>query len=155
MLINVLFLIKGDGWEHGCRGYSSGHASNCRENDLFWIKDCRSRGTRFNVIQRKDKRGRDIGYQLKLDGRNLCIERINVHLVAKRCDSDERDQLWTGWHDMDKFELRPAKMKNWSEREAICVSQLHHPKDEELIGMHNCRLNRIYETLYWEEYGWN
>ena len=65
---------------------------------------------------------------------------------------DEKDQLWAPWHDFDKFELRPYEQRNWDERDAYCVSQLHHPKDDEMIGMHNCRLCRIYETQYWEEY---
>jgi hypothetical protein len=65
---------------------------------------------------------------------------------------NDKDQLWAPWHDFSKFELRPYHEKDMSEREAFCVSQLHHPKDKEVLGMHNCRLSRLYETRYWEDY---
>lgn len=139
---------------HGCRRYGSGHASNCREDDLLWIMDCRSRGARFNVLQNKDNDGRDIGYQLRLDGTNFCMKRIGMHVVVKKCDSGDVNQRFVGWssNEMGKFPLRPYTMKDWSERDALCISNWHHPKPEEVIGMRNCREERRYNTVYWEEY---
>jgi hypothetical protein len=64
----------------------------------------------------------------------------------------EKDQLWAPWHDFSKFALRALEQEDWGEQEAECVSQLHHPKSEEVVSMHNCRLCRIYETQYWGEY---
>jgi hypothetical protein len=92
------------------------------------------------------------GYLLRLDDSNLCIERKNKLLIVGKCDMNDMDQLWAPWHDFSQFELRALEQEDWGEREADCVSQLHHPKSEELVGMRNCRLSRIYETRYWEEY---
>jgi hypothetical protein len=58
---------------------------------------------------------------------------------------NDMDQLWAPWHDFSQFELRALEQEDWGEREADCVSQLHHPKSEELVGMRNCRL--IKDTL--------
>lgn len=119
---------------------------------MFWIRDCKERGNRFNVIQNKDENGRNRGYQLRIADTNLCMERINVHLVVQQCDLNNHEQLWVDWSNMGKFELRPLHMKDLTERQANCMSQHHHPKDGELLGMRNCRLNRIYETNWWEAY---
>ena len=42
--------------------------------------------------------------------------------------------------------------KDLGERESRCASQHHHPKEEEIVSMHDCRLSRIYETQFWEEF---
>ncbi|KAL3936485.1 MAG: hypothetical protein SGBAC_008205 [Bacillariaceae sp.] len=139
---------RGDGWEHGCRAYGSGSNNNCRNGDSLWIRDCRSRGNRFNVLQIDQK-----SFMLRLDNTNLCIERRNKHLMFRPCDENDMDQQFVPWYDWNKFELRPLAMESWGEREADCVSQLHHPKQDEVVGMHNCRLSRIYETRHWERYG--
>ncbi|CAJ1947357.1 unnamed protein product [Cylindrotheca closterium] len=139
---------RGDGWEHGCRSYGSGDNRNCRAGDSLWIRDCRSRGNRFNVLQIDQK-----SYMLRLDNTNLCIERRNKHLMFRDCNENDIDQQFVPWYDWNKFELRPLAMEGWGEREADCVSQLHHPKQDEVVGMHNCRLSRIYETRHWERYG--
>mmetsp|Transcript_39969 Transcript_39969/g.96446 ORF Transcript_39969/g.96446 Transcript_39969/m.96446 type:complete len:496 (+) Transcript_39969:60-1547(+) len=138
---------RGDGWEHGCDAYSNGLNSNCKEGDSVWIRDCRRYGNEYNVLQKHKA-----GFTLRLHNTNLCIERRNKHLMMKRCNINDPDQQFVAWDDMTKFELRPLAMAGWTEREADCVSQLHHPKSEEVVGMHNCRLCRHFETRYWEIY---
>jgi len=145
--VNCTEYGRGDWWEHGCESYENGLNTHCMENDSVWIRDCRNNGNEFNVIQKERS-----GYQLRLHNSNLCIDRRNKHLRLRKCDIKDLDQLFVPWHDFTKFELRPLVMEGMGEREADCVSQLHHPKDKELVGMHNCRLSRIYETRYWEIY---
>ena len=90
--------------------------------------------------------------QIRLDGTNLCLDRNNRYLRARICNSGDEDQWWAPVLDLEKFELKPLDHQHLDERDARCASQLHHPKDEEVVSMHNCRLSRIYETQFWEEY---
>eukprot|EP00980_Cylindrotheca_fusiformis_P021849 scaffold8682_cov122-Cylindrotheca_fusiformis.AAC.6 len=138
---------RGDGWEYGCESYDNGSEDSCREGDALWVRDCRDRGARFNVLQKHKS-----GYLLRLDDSNLCIERSNVHLMIKRCDMDEKDQLWMPWHDFSKFELRPYEQRDRDAKDAYCVSQTHHPKSREMLGLHNCATTEGHQTRYWEEY---
>lgn len=76
-----------------------------------------------------------------------------MYLVVKSCDSNDKDQLWVEWSNMGKFAIRPYEMKDWREEDSVCVSNWHHPKDEEVVGMRNCKEERRYDTLYWEQWG--
>ena len=89
---------------------------------------------------------------LRLDDTNLCLEKVNMHIIVRRCNESEINQQFVPWYDWSQFELRPLTMEGWSERDADCVSQEHHPKEDEVVGMHNCREQRYYETRYWEIY---
>jgi len=140
---------RGDWWEHGCESYGNGNNRNCQDGDSIWIRDCRDRGNRFNVLQIAESES----FMLRLDNTGLCIERRNKHLMFRTCNENEIDQQFVPWSDWSKFELRPLEMKEWTEREADCASQLHHPKAKEVVGLRNCRLSRIYETRHWERYG--
>lgn len=120
----------------------------CQQGDSIWIRDCRDRANRFNVLE-----NRKSGFMLRVATTNLCITRERArYLKLDYCDRGRIDQQFVPWQNYDKFELRPLTMDGWSEREADCVSQLHHPKQDELISLHNCRLCRIYETRYWQVY---
>jgi len=138
----------GDGNEHGCRSYSTGDEGVCQRGDSIWIRDCRSRGNRFNVLE-----NRDSGFMLRVATTDLCVTRERRRwLKVDYCDRSDTNQQFVPWDNYDKFELRPLAYKDWGEREADCISQLHHPKQDELVSLHNCRLCRIYETRYWQVY---
>ncbi|KAL3936484.1 MAG: hypothetical protein SGBAC_008204 [Bacillariaceae sp.] len=138
----------GDGNQHGCTSYSTGDEGVCRKGDSIWIRDCRERGNRFNVLE-----NRGSGFQLRVATTNLCITRVRRRwLKVDDCDRNSMDQQFVPWEDYNKFELRPLEMEALGEREADCISQLHHPKQDELVSLHNCRLCRIYETRHWQVY---
>jgi hypothetical protein len=48
--------------------------------------------------------------------------------------------------------LRPYDHILLSTQEAMCLSQSHHPKWTEVVGLHSCELNLNETTNYWEEY---
>eukprot|EP00526_Cylindrotheca_closterium_P013782 CAMPEP_0113610632 /NCGR_PEP_ID=MMETSP0017_2-20120614/5129_1 /TAXON_ID=2856 /ORGANISM="Cylindrotheca closterium" /LENGTH=354 /DNA_ID=CAMNT_0000519531 /DNA_START=75 /DNA_END=1139 /DNA_ORIENTATION=- /assembly_acc=CAM_ASM_000147 len=148
----------GDGVEHGCEEYPNGSSSFCQEGDMFWIMGCESgMGARFNVVENPGS-----GHQIRLDGTNLCMGRGAPDadtgewkrrlMQAVKCNNADVNQLWAPFEKLSKFELRPMEHAGRTEEDAECVSQLHHPKNEEVISMHGCKLSRIYETRYWEEY---
>jgi len=148
----------GDGWEHGCVEYPNGDSSFCQEGDMFWIMGClEGQGARFNVLENPGS-----GHQIRIDGTNLCMGRGAPDadtgewkrrlMQAVKCNREDVNQLWAPFPSLSKFELRPLEHAGRSEEDAECVSQLHHPKNEEVISMHGCKLSRIYETRYWEEY---
>jgi hypothetical protein len=126
---------QGDGWEHGCNSY--GDENSCRVGDAIWIREnCRSRGIEFNVLQRSNKARAPRAYLLRIDNRNLCMARTEgTKMKIRKCDMDDKTQLWAPWGDFSKFELRPYEQIGWSERRADCVSNLHHPKDKEVLSV--------------------
>ncbi|CAJ1947355.1 unnamed protein product [Cylindrotheca closterium] len=138
---------RDDGWKHGCESYPDGSNGNCKAGDSVWIRDCRKYGNEYNVLQKHKA-----GFTLRLHNTNLCIERRNKHLMMKKCNINDPDQQFVAWDDFSKFELRPLEHAGRNEREADCVSQLHHPKSDEVVGMHSCWLCRHFETRYWEIY---
>ncbi|CAJ1934314.1 unnamed protein product [Cylindrotheca closterium] len=148
----------GDGVEHGCVEYPTGDSSYCQEGDMFWIMGCRpGQGARFNVLENPGS-----GHQVRLAGTNICMGRGAPDadtgewkrrlMQAVKCDNKDANQLWAPFEKLSKFELRPFEHAGRTEDDAECVSQLHHPKNGEVISMHGCKLSRIYETRYWEEY---
>jgi hypothetical protein len=154
----VRLILQGDGSEHGCKRRGDGNSANCEEGDMFWIHGCDGRGSQFNILTNPGS-----GYQIRLAGTDLCIQRGAIDgvtglfrsrlLKAEKCDGSEGGgQLWAPFPSLAKFELRPLNDADKSEDNAGCVSQLHHPKNEEVISLHGCKLSRIYETRYWEEY---
>lgn len=87
---------------------------------------------KFNVLQSQTS-----GYVLRINNsRNLCVSRIDGRkLYVTKCNVEDEDQLWAPWSDFSKFELRPYHEIGWGEREADCISQLHHPKDDEVLSV--------------------
>ena len=152
-----------DGWEYGCERYPSGFrdSSSCQNGDMIWIMDCPDGGVKFNFITVERT-----GILVRLDQTGLCLERGVYALengnyefkdrliVVRPCDLSNSQQWWQDFSDLSKFELRPYDHVDLSDTEgAMCVSQLHHPKEGEIVSMHECRLCRLYETRYWEEWG--
>jgi len=147
----------GDGVEHGCDKVDDGKSTDCEVDDMFWVMECEDRGAHFNIITDPATGG----YQIRLNSTELCMTRgaidddgstLNRILRAVPCNLADDNQLWAPFPYLNKFELRPLKQAGKDEGDADCVSQLHHPKGEEVISMHSCKLSRIYETRYWEEW---
>eukprot|EP00980_Cylindrotheca_fusiformis_P013873 scaffold3598_cov115-Cylindrotheca_fusiformis.AAC.9 len=146
-----------NGRDYGCEKRGNGESENCGEGDMFWVHRCSDRGSEFNIIDNGD-----LGMQVRLAGTNLCMGRgaisketdhFNEHLMqAMKCDKHDKFQQWAPIKSLSRFELRAFEDVDRSEEDAMCVSQLHHPKNEEVLSMFECKLCRIYETRYWEEY---
>ena len=138
----------GDGWEGDCRSPGSS-TDRCREGHLVWIEWCsRARGYTFEIIQHYES-----GSQIRVHGTDLCFSTVhNRYLELRPCNKLDSLQLWSPISDTNKFELRPYEQRDWSREEAVCLSQQHHPKSEELVGLHSCAEARQDETVYWTEY---
>ncbi|KAL3939074.1 MAG: hypothetical protein SGBAC_006140 [Bacillariaceae sp.] len=135
----------GDGWEGDCTDPPDGR---CHEGHFIWIQRCRDVRKRFDIIKNPSS-----GDQIKVHGTNLCFRnRENRFLELRPCDKNNDDQLWASMNNRNKFEIRPWKHRNRSTKDALCVSQLHHPKATEVLSMRECWLNIHYETNYWMEY---
>eukprot|EP00980_Cylindrotheca_fusiformis_P013869 scaffold3598_cov115-Cylindrotheca_fusiformis.AAC.5 len=145
-----------DGRDYGCKKRGNGESENCGEGDMFWVHECRDRGSEFNIVDNGNR-----GMQVRLAGTNLCMGRgvINKEgrfkdrlMQAVKCDKNDESQQWAPIKSLSRFELRALEDDGLPEDDVLCVSQLHHPKNEEILAMHGCKVSRIYETRYWEEF---
>ena len=137
----------GDGRDGDCRSRGSSSA-RCREGHLVWIEWCNRRDFQFEIIQHYGT-----GNQVRVHGTDLCFSTVNNRYLELRvCNQSDALQLWSPISDTKKFELRPFGQRNWSRDDAVCLSQQHHPKSEELVGLHSCAEARQDETVYWTEY---
>jgi hypothetical protein len=139
----------GDGPNHGCV-VPGNTGSSCREGHMIWIRKCKdnNRDYKFSIIKNPGS-----GDQVKVQGSSMCLSTVeNRYLEVQPCDNTKSIQLWKPITNLDKFELRPYYQRNWSSNDAVCLTQMHHPKDKELVGLQPCRRALGHETLYWEEY---
>ncbi|CAJ1933104.1 unnamed protein product [Cylindrotheca closterium] len=139
----------GDGPNHGCVTPGS-RSSSCAPGHLIWIRKCTDTRRKFewNIVSNPGS-----GDQIRADGTNLCFHTVdNRYLEIQPCDNTRSEQLFMPIADLDRFELRPYSQRRWSRNDAICLTQMHHPKEKELIGMQPCRRALGHETLYWEEF---
>mmetsp|Transcript_1601 Transcript_1601/g.3305 ORF Transcript_1601/g.3305 Transcript_1601/m.3305 type:complete len:309 (-) Transcript_1601:154-1080(-) len=135
----------GDGWEGGCKDPPG---KKCQEGHLIWIQRCRDVRKRFDIVQNSGS-----GDQIKVHGTNLCFSnRENRFLELRPCNKNTSNQLWAPMNNRGKFEIRPWVQRNLSSKQALCLSQLHHPKATEVLSMKECWLNIHYETNYWMEW---
>lgn len=124
--------------------------SSCREEHNLWIRKCKDdrRDFKFNIITNPGS-----GDQVRVAGTNLCLSTVNnKYLELKSCNEASSRQLFAPIENLSKFLLRPYNQRNWTDNVAKCVSQLHHPKDKEVLGLHHCERARNDQTMYWEEY---
>mmetsp|Transcript_21098 Transcript_21098/g.51906 ORF Transcript_21098/g.51906 Transcript_21098/m.51906 type:complete len:153 (+) Transcript_21098:1-459(+) len=139
----------GDGWEGDCVTPGATPAS-CEEGDQIWVRRCKDerRLYTFEIIKHDGR-----GDQVRVHGTSLCFSIINdKYLELRTCDRTKPEQLFAPIEDTMKFELRPYDQRNLSDREAQCLSQRHHPKDKEMVGLFRCRTNINHETNYWTEF---
>jgi hypothetical protein len=139
----------GDGPNHGCV-VPGNTGSSCQEGHMIWIRRCKDdrRDYKFNILKNSGS-----GDQVRVEDTNLCLSTVNNrYLELKTCNKNSSRQLFKPITNIHKFELRPYHQRNWSISDAQCLSQLHHPKDKELVGLHQCQTARNHETLFWEEY---
>jgi hypothetical protein len=139
----------GDGPNHGCV-VPGNSGSSCQPGNLIWIRKCKDnrRDYEFNIIKNPGS-----GDQVRVQGSSMCLSTVqNRYLELQPCDNTKSIQLWKPITNLGKFELRPYHQRNWSSNDAVCLTQMHHPKDKELVGLQPCRRALGHETLYWEEY---
>jgi hypothetical protein len=125
--------------------YGAWDAGPCR-SDAVYIAECnddpRQQWTFVNL--------RNEEFQIKTATENQCMERIGYSTIRLRdCDSNNARQRWytpAGDTSDRRFAISQASTSN------LCIGQLHHPKDGEVVEMENCRTSYWSETLYWEKF---
>ena len=120
----------------------------CREGEGIEIKKCNRSPTKFQFIYYP---GDEV--QIKVASRNVCLEADFSErprtVYLKRCDRSESLQRFVatrGDFRGRRFEITPKTRPGW------CLTQRHHPKDDEDIDIESCPTARISDTSYWNRY---
>ena len=118
----------------------------CQENDSIRIKWCGdSRHQQFT----------NVGDTIRpLSDRSLCLTVTGAHSEdrpirlwpCKDEHSGWAEQRFEGFHARERFELHPL------EDTGLCLSQTHHPKDDEKVFPDRCTTTRSDDTNYWITY---
>lgn len=115
----------GDGPDVGCETPGSSSTS-CEPGHLIWIRKCKDTRRKFewNIVNNQGS-----GDQIRAAGTNMCLHTVDKrYLEIQPCDNTKSEQLFTPIATLEKFELRPYYQRAWSRDEAVCLTQMHHPK---------------------------
>ncbi|CAJ1937626.1 unnamed protein product [Cylindrotheca closterium] len=124
--------------------------ASCNEGNQLWLQSCKntSRDYRFEFLHNDGS-----GFQIRAFNTSLCFSTVrNTYIEMRPCDSRRSSQLFNPIQFSTKFELRTYEERNLPVDEARCVSQLHHPKANEMIGLHRCDWAVNDTTNFWEQY---
>lgn len=124
--------------------------ASCRAGNQVWVQSCKNRTKdyRFEFIHNVNS-----GFQIRAFNTSLCFSTVqNRFLELRPCDKYRSSQLFNPIQKTAKFELRPYEQRDLPMDEAFCLSQFHHPKANEMVGLHPCAGNVNDTTNYWEQY---
>ena len=111
-------------------------SSSCVDGDQLWLRDCRKgMGTTFRAIDTDD------GLMLRLNGIGTCITRVRRDFLAVyTCNASDITQKWRPISLEQPFELVPKYYNVNDFGTEFCVTNHHHPKEFEVLGMSVCEL---------------
>jgi len=79
------------------------------------------------------------GIMLRVDDTSNCMTRTKErYITLESCDVNNKRQKWQRFPDDEEFTLRPVY-----ERSEYCVTQAHHPKSGEILGLKECQHERV------------
>jgi hypothetical protein len=126
-------------WCMECRNGS------CDEGDKTYIYKCgRSTNQRYDFVFVNSDDA-----LIRLKGQSLCLERASFDIYLRQCDKNKRAQQWfakQGDFRGDRFEISPRGLTSY------CVTQPHHPKEDEEVHLEKCTTARNDDTSYWVRY---
>jgi hypothetical protein len=134
-------------WEQEwCMECNGGASEACEVDDSIIISHCsHDRSTWFVYKNLKN----DISQIQIAVSSNLCLQLVgNNDIRVRVCDGTNQRQKFqalNGSFGGAKFELGTIQRDG-------CISQHHHPKDEEIIFRMDCALTRKHTTSYWMQY---
>eukprot|EP00339_Tiarina_fusa_P022745 CAMPEP_0117025880 /NCGR_PEP_ID=MMETSP0472-20121206/19074_1 /TAXON_ID=693140 ORGANISM="Tiarina fusus, Strain LIS" /NCGR_SAMPLE_ID=MMETSP0472 /ASSEMBLY_ACC=CAM_ASM_000603 /LENGTH=372 /DNA_ID=CAMNT_0004732719 /DNA_START=163 /DNA_END=1281 /DNA_ORIENTATION=+ len=118
--------------------------NGCNYGNKIYITACSGNNQRFDFVPV------DNTYILiQLHGTNLCFERDFKDIFLFNCDASNDRQLWfekAGSFSGSRFEISPKTLSNH------CITQRHHPKEDEEVELEPCSQARDGETSYWNRY---
>lgn len=110
--------------------------------DQLWVRDCQEDyGAVFRVNQ-DDQPGimlevLDSGRSQTVPGQ--CLTRTEKHYVqVQSCNTNYPTQRWRSISTTQPFPLIPYYKNSLDGNETYCVTQHHHPKSNEILGMKGC-----------------
>jgi hypothetical protein len=117
-------------------------SSYCAAGDQLWLRDCDDGyGAIFQTISTED------GLMLKVidSGRSqtaspaTCVTRTEKrYMQVQTCDVSEPTQKWRSISANQEFPLISYYKHKHDKNETYCVTQHHHPKSYEILGLKNC-----------------
>ena len=119
----------------------------CEVGHQLWLHGCRKGyGHNFQAVTVGDF------HQIKVAGTELCVGRyLKRYVTIQNCNLYNRNLLWQKIRaDGGPFDLKPADGSR--DPEPFCVTQQHHPKPYEILGVKECDLAHLWETGYWMTY---
>lgn len=132
-------------WEQEWCMECAGGSRKCEVNDSIIISHCSHDKSTWFLYKNLN----DGAAQIQAANTDLCLEWVNQKdILVKICDGSKERQKFkalNGSFGGKKFELSTASAEG-------CLSQHHHPKDEELIFRMDCSLTRKHTTSFWTQY---
>lgn len=115
----------------------------CKRNSKLKINNCKvasNRDTRF-VVKRINR-----NYQFRVTNTKLCLQKMRGRSLRLKPCSKNKLQQFKDYSLTEKFDLRPVR---YSSR---CLSQHHHPKQDEEVYAETCAKAHRHDTGYWIAY---
>jgi hypothetical protein len=136
---------------------------DCAAGHQLWLHGCRNgyghvfQAVKVMVAAPGDDAAAEENYyhQIKVHETNLCLTRtLKRYLTVQDCDATDDMQLWHQIRaDGGPFTLRPANRNGMDTAgQPFCVTQQHHPKPTEILGLKECREAHRWDTGYWSTY---
>lgn len=121
--------------EFNCR-----ESPDCNDGNQLWVQECdHGFGAEFRAESVSD------GTLIRVSGTTNCVSRTGSRFVnLQRCDGDSNDQKWNAFSKDRPFELRPVY-----EKTDHCITQHHHPKSYEVVGLKLCEEANDANTGKW------
>ena len=125
-------------WCLECQG-----SEECRGDDYLWVKKCDDDPQQVFFYEPVSGTG---GGRLRPYGEpDLCWERTRVNARQLRPCRDDNTQIIKGIEYDGPFEMVPYG----ESRKDECLTQHHHPKNEEIVRGELCKTARAYDTSLW------
>ena len=141
----------------------------CKYGEKLYIHECSSKSQQFDLVPvasgvvvantaagsssnsqpQPQQQQQQTVVLWKLSGNNLCLQRSSLEIFLLGCNSNNIQQQWfakTGKFLENRFEMSPVTLKDH------CVTQRHHPKDDEEILLEPCTQARSSDTSFWNLY---
>ena len=113
----------------------------CQTGDQVWLSECDRGGVTINTRNVAD------GVMLEFTNRGTCITRIKRDFLSVLpCDETRRTQKWRPIANALPFELIPRYENVNDEGDQFCITQHHHPKEHEILGLKRCQDPRESQT---------
>lgn len=122
--------------EYDCR------SADCETDDQLWVRKCDDgHGAEFRAETHPD------GNMLRVSETNVCMTRTGNRFISLQpCDEDNERQKWQNFGEDLPFALSPV----YSDYSDHCISQHHHPKSYEILGLKECDEALDSDTGLWD-----